>query len=114
MSIKHSFAAIVVALGASAAMAQEATPDVWARFNDVRLPPSRSRSEVLAELEIYRRSGLAELERGETTDTFSHQHRLASARYAAMRASPEFGSLLQTIAQRRGEALNVATSSTAH
>ena len=113
MSTKHLFAAIVVALGASAAMAQEATPDVWARFNDVTLPPSRSRAEVLAELEIYRRSGLAGLERGEATDPFSHQHRVASARYAAMRSSAEFASLVQAIAQRRGERVDVATLATA-
>jgi hypothetical protein len=137
------FAALVAALGVNAAMAQEATPDTWqkvagtksraevkqeatvaratgdldiAREYDVvdrNFAASRSRAEVLAELEIYRRSGLAELERGEATDTFSRQHRIASARYAAMRSSPEFASLVQAIAQRRSEAVVVATEATA-
>src|SRR5262245_18398895 len=118
MSTKHLFAAIVATLGASAAMAQEATPDTWmktpstqsraevrheavvARANgdldiareydvvDRHFVASRSRAEVLAETEIYRRSGLAALERGEATDTFSQQYRVASDRYAALRSSP--------------------------
>ena len=113
MSIKHLFAAVVTALGASTTLATEATPDVWTKFSNVTLPQSRSRAEVLAELEIYRRSGLADLERGEATDFFSHQHRVASARYAAMRSSTQFASLVQTIAQRRGETVNVATVGTA-
>ncbi|WP_280155825.1 DUF4148 domain-containing protein [Piscinibacter sp. XHJ-5] len=112
MSTKHLFAALVAAVGVSTTMAQEATPDVWTKFNDASLLSSRSRAEVLAELEIYRRSGLAELERGDATDPFSHQHRVASARYAAMRSSPEFASLVQTIAQRRGETADVATLAT--
>lgn len=103
MSKKHLFAALVVALGASAAMAQGTSPDTWARFNEVPLPSAKSRAEVLAELEIYRRSGLAELERVEGVDYFGHRHRVASARYAAMRVSPEFASLVLAIAERRGE-----------
>lgn len=110
MSNKHLFAAIVVALGTSAAMAQGTSPDTWARFNEVTLPSSKSRAEVLAELEIYRRSGLAELERIEGTDYFGHPYRVASARYAAMRASPEFASLVLAIAERRGEPVHGATA----
>ncbi|WP_280155819.1 DUF4148 domain-containing protein [Piscinibacter sp. XHJ-5] len=110
MSTKHLFAALVAGLGVTATLAQEATPDVWAKFKDVTLPQPRSRAEVLAELEIYRRSGLAELEHGEATDTFSRQYRLASARYAAMRSSQEFASLVQNIAKRRGEVVDVAAA----
>jgi Domain of unknown function (DUF4148) len=109
MSIKHLFAAVITALGVSATLAQESAPEVWTKFTEVNLPQSRSRAEVLAELEIYRRSGLAELDRVESPEVFSEKYRVASARYAAMRSSQEFASLVQAIAERRGDVVKVAT-----
>jgi hypothetical protein len=114
MSKRFFFAAIIATLGAvsaTASLARESGTDVWSRFDGVTLPSPRSRAEVLAELEIYRRSGLAELERGEHTNPFSHAHRVASARYAAMRSSTEFTSLVQAIAQHRGESVGFAQAS---
>ena len=144
MSTKYLAATAIAALFASTAIAQEATPDTWinikstksraevkevaevARLNgdlehirgyDV-VPHSYvatlTRAEVLADLQIYRQSGLAELERvGEgSADVFTPEHRRAQGRYAALRASPEFAALVQSIAQRRGESVTVSGSAT--
>jgi hypothetical protein len=112
MKLKHLFAAAIAVFAASATLAAEAGPDVWSKFDGVTLRESRSRAEVLAELEIHRRSGLAALERGEATDYFSREYRVASARYAAMRASSDYAALVQVIAQRRGEPKSVAAAAT--
>src|SRR5882672_10612865 len=73
-------------------------------------PSTASRAQVLAELEIWRRSGLAELDRGESPDVFSDRYRRAAARYAALRSSPQFAGLVQSIADERGEASSSARS----
>ena len=134
MQAQRLIALSIAALGLSSAFAQEATPDDWihtqgtrtraevraeldrARANgelehirqydtiDRNFKSTLSRAEVLADLEIWRRSGLAGLQRGEASpDTFSPQYREAHARYVAMRSSPEFAALVQSIARDRGE-----------
>lgn len=70
---------------------------------------SRTRAEVIADLEVYRKSGLAELESRDSPDFFSADYQAAQARYQAMRASPEFAALVSKIAKARGE--TVATAS---
>ena len=134
MQAKRLIALSIAALGLSTAFAQEATPDDWihtpssrtraevraelerARANgelehirqydtiDRNFKSTLSRAEVLADLEIWRRSGLADLQRGEASpNTFSPQYREAHARYLAMRSSPEFAARVQSIARERGE-----------
>ena len=56
-----------------------------------------SRSEVLADLQIYRESGLADLNRGEATDTSSPARARAQAKYAQLRGSPYYATLVQRI-----------------
>jgi len=67
-----------------------------------------SRAEVLADAEIYDRSGLRAIEQDDLTQIRGARYQAALARYQALRQSPEFGRLVQAIAQRRGETL-VAT-----
>ncbi|MDO9074565.1 MAG: hypothetical protein Q7U73_14985 [Rubrivivax sp.] len=62
-----------------------------------------SRAEVLADLQIWRESGLEALQEGEESAVYTPRHDAALARYAALRASPAFGALVQRIAQQRGE-----------
>ena len=62
-----------------------------------------SRAEVLADLQIWRESGLEALQEGEESVAHTPPHDAALARYAALRASPAFGALVQRIAQQRGE-----------
>jgi hypothetical protein len=65
---------------------------------------SVTREEVLAELQIYRESGLDELERGERgADVHSVAHQRATAKYAELRSSPEFGDRVEQIARQRGK-----------
>jgi len=69
--------------------------------------PKLTRSEVLADLQIWRESGLASMELDPTRMPFSSPaHKAARARYEQMRASPEFAALVQAIADRRGEMLS--------
>lgn len=62
-----------------------------------------SRAEVIADLQIYRRSGLAALEVSESPEIFSKAHDEARNRYLAMRNSAEFKQLVARIASDRGE-----------
>lgn len=62
-----------------------------------------TRAEVLADLQIYRESGLADLDRGEAQDTTSAAYAQAKAKYAQLRASSHYTELVQQIAARRGE-----------
>jgi hypothetical protein len=63
-----------------------------------------SRAEVLADLEIYRASGLAELESRNTVDFASQRYQEARLIYAGLRQQPGFQRLVMVIAQQRGEA----------
>lgn len=69
-----------------------------------------SRAEVLADLIVWQRSGLAALQGGEAgPDTTSATYRAALAAYQAERESPAFAQLVQRIASERGESTQVAT-----
>ena len=69
-------------------------------------PAAPTRAEVLADLQVWRASGLATFE---VDPSFllvgSPSHQAARARYEQMRASPEFSALVQAIVTRTGEAL---------
>lgn len=97
---------VALAFASGAASAAEQLPGFP---SDVDLPQpmlaaQRSRAEVIADLQIYRRSGLAALESSESPDTFSKAYYEAQARYFAMRNSAEFKQLVARIASERGEA----------
>lgn len=72
--------------------------------------PGLTRAEVLADLQIWRDSGMADLHAGEEPAFFKSGYDAASARYAAMRTSPAFAALVSRIAQQRGEVVTIATT----
>ena len=140
MSIKQLVAAAGVAIVAATAVAQEATPDTWiniegtksraqvkeelaiARANgdletireydvyDRSFRSTLSRAEVIADLQIWREAGLADLYRGEASPNYeSPAYRQAYARYVAVRSSPQFALRVQDIARARGESVTVAS-----
>jgi len=68
-----------------------------------------SRAEVLADLQIWKQSGMAAFTDGEASaDAYSASYRAAQARYVALRSSPEFAQLVSRIARERGEQMQVA------
>jgi hypothetical protein len=69
---------------------------------------SLSRSEVLADMVIWRESGLAAAQAGESADPVSLAYLAAVKRYQSMRAAPQFADLVRRIARERGETLQVA------
>ena len=75
----------------------------------LRTAGPRTRAEVIADLEVYRKSGLADLDSRDSPDVFGAGYQAAQARYQAMRVSPEFATLVSKIAKARGE--TVATAS---
>ena len=101
MKAKQVLVAALFALGAGhAAMAEDSYSE------QPPLPASTlTRAEVLADLQIYRESGLADLDRGESQDTTTAAHARAEAKYAQLRSSPYYATLVQRIAARRGEAV---------
>lgn len=51
----------------------------------------KTRAEVRADLELWKRAGLDDFHRGENTpDTFSREYRKAYAEYVRMRSGPEY------------------------
>jgi hypothetical protein len=84
--------------------------DTYGSFDAREAESTLTRAEVLADLQIWRESGLAALSRGEAGyNVFTLAYRQAQARYRALRASPRYAELVQRIAQERGE--NVASRS---
>lgn len=101
MNIKQFVAIAITAVGTGAALAQ-INPISGTDITNHSLQSSRSRAEVLAELEIWQQSGLAELERRGDPNVFSEPYRQASARYAALRASPAFAARVQGLSRTGG------------
>ena len=54
-----------------------------------------TRAEVLADLQVYRESGFAELDRADVPQWGSPAYKAAAERYAALRASPRYAALVQ-------------------
>lgn len=90
--------------------------ETYGSFDPREVTSALTRAEVLADLELWRESGMAELTRpgiGEDIyDFYSVRHRQANARYLALRASPRYAQLVRQIAEQRGDvaaAVPVAT-----
>ncbi|WP_416758132.1 DUF4148 domain-containing protein [Roseateles sp. So40a] len=60
----------------------------------------KSRAEVLADLQIYRESGLAAVDRTEDSSLELNQRTKAEARYAELKASPKYAQLVQQFAAK--------------
>jgi hypothetical protein len=88
-----------------AAVTYESSPPAF-----IEQPSTLSRAEVLADLEAWKASGLAELQRGDAPDYFSPQYQRASALYAGLRKSSHFAVLVQRIAAKRGDVVAGSTS----
>ncbi|MFX1678303.1 DUF4148 domain-containing protein [Mitsuaria sp. CC2] len=71
----------------------------------------KTRAEVLADLEIYRASGLAAVDRTEDFALNAGQRAKAQARYAELKASPTYAALVQRYAAK--EAKGAATEGVA-
>jgi hypothetical protein len=94
-----SIAALLLLAGAAQAQAIRITvPD------EVPLPVSTlSRAEVVAEYHLWRLSGLQALNQGEgSPDTESPAYRQAQAKFAWLRASPQFPALVAELSRRPG------------
>jgi hypothetical protein len=66
-----------------------------------------TRAEVIADLQVWRESGLANLEHGDGAPFTSLQYEQARARYAQLRAAPRFAALVEQIAHARGESVQM-------
>lgn len=89
----------VLALAAGVAQAQAiriAVPD------DVALPMSMlTRAEVLADFHLWRLAGLQDLNRGDAgPELESPEYRRAQAKYAFLRASPQYAALVEELSRR--------------
>ncbi|HEY1397096.1 DUF4148 domain-containing protein [Roseateles sp.] len=60
----------------------------------------KTRAEVLADLAIYRESGLAAVDRTEDSSLELTQRAKAEARYAELKASPKYAALVQRFAAK--------------
>ena len=110
MPAKNLFVATLIALLGSAALAAPSSDMPTSAELRAYTPVPRTRAEVIADLEVYRRSGLAGLDSSDSPDAFSGAYAEAQARYQAMRAAPAFKQRVARIARERGEAEATASS----
>lgn len=112
MNIKHVAIATLSLLAGTAAMAcpDHLTASDKSQNAGQYITSSRTRAEVIADLEIYRKSGLAALDTRDSPETYSAEYQAAQARYQTLRASPEFASLVSKIAKARGEMVTTASA----
>ncbi|MFX1678505.1 hypothetical protein PV762_04670 [Mitsuaria sp. CC2] len=61
---------------------------------------------MLADLQIFRESGLAAVDRTEDTSLEINQRATAQARYAALKSSPRYAALVQKFEARQAGAVN--------
>ncbi|TXI20364.1 MAG: DUF4148 domain-containing protein [Roseateles sp.] len=66
-------------------------------------PHTLSRAEVIADLEVYRRSGLAALDAQDSPNVYGSDYLQAQARYQALRHDPAFQARVAMLARERGE-----------
>lgn len=107
MNVKSLVLAVAAAAALTPAFAQEQV------FDSSKVVSTRSRAQVLAELELYRASGLAELERHDSIDFTSPAYQLAQRLYTGLRTSSNFDRVVKAIATQRGEIMNTAAGETA-
>lgn len=86
----------------------------YGNFRPREIASTLTRAEVIADLQLWRESGMADASPGEAIqEAYSARYRQAHARYLALRASPRYAQLVRQIAEQRGEvaaAVPVATS----
>ena len=102
MRIKQLIAITAAMLGTGAVVAQDATLGSWANATEPAATALRSRAEVQADLEIWKLSGLADLELRDSPNVFSERYRQASERYAVLRSSPQFVARVQSLTSSGG------------
>ena len=93
---------LILAVVSAASIAPAFAGPQFLDLTDVR--PGKSRAEVLADLDAYRASGLAELESHNNVDWFSPQYEMARRIYEGLLASDSFKHHVIAIANQRGEA----------
>ena len=100
--IKFALAAVTMALGLgtmNAAMAQESAS-----------AKPLTRAEVLADLQVWRESGLARFQGiDDPSICFMPEYLAAQERYNGMRASPQFALLVARYAGQGGETISAAS-----
>ena len=82
--IPQLFVAAALSIAASASFAQLLADG-----------PALTRAEVLADLELYRQSGLAQLDDSPIVNSFSAEYQKAKRRYRELRASPRYAELVR-------------------
>ncbi|WP_431263341.1 DUF4148 domain-containing protein [Roseateles chitinivorans] len=93
---------IATALIALSAVAVPAFAQSYSHLDPIT-QGQKSRAEVLADLEIYRESGLAAVDRTEDSSLELNQRVKAEARYAELKASPKYAALVQRFAAKEGK-----------
>jgi len=70
-----------------------------------------TREEVLADLQLWRESGMAEVQRNHSEGISTHavDYQRAAAKYAELRQSPRYGELVEQIARERGKPVVVSS-----
>ena len=107
MNASKSIIALVACFAvAGSVLAAEGTEEAAASETAVETPLSRA--EVLADLQIWRESGMAALQWRDEPAMFDAGYDAAAARYAALRAAPTFAALVERIAREHGDHLVMA------
>lgn len=106
MSTKNIFASVVFA--SVAAISGQAMANDNPHLQPVNTPSQVSRAEVLADLQIYRESGLQAVEQSETYGYDVARRQQAQAKYAELRRSPYYATLVKRFGGDAAPATTVA------
>lgn len=101
MTANRNLCLLTISLLLGLASAAARADNDGASPTDAPVPTSAlTRAEVLADLEVWRRAGLADASRGEAgPDVFGAAYQTALATYHSMRAAPEFAQRVMHIAR---------------
>lgn len=94
---KLSLLLVTLSLAAGAAQGQDARPAV-----------EPTRAEVLADLVVYRESGLQQLDNSDLVSNFTPEYRAAKQRYEELRRSPRYAELVRSFETRTPEGTRTA------
>jgi len=93
--VNHKLSLLIVAMSLAASAAQ-------AQAQDSRPAVEPTRAEVLADLVVYRESGLQQLENSDLVSNFTPEYRAAQKRYEELRRSPRYAELVRSFETRDG------------
>jgi hypothetical protein len=109
-----AIAAVVAATFAGAASAATPIDEQWGGDEPVAQGPALSRAEVQADLNLWNRAGLGQVNAGDRTPDADPTYQARVAEYQRLRSGPEFVAEVRRLGGEVSRVAGQAGASTAH